>query len=280
MKKFLLFAAAALIAATTFAQEEQPMDAWMHTPTVIKGGRLTPEVINRNKVILPSNLSYTVEPDSEFTFYYPDGSWFAACNKLCLPSIFPDAKRYEIDGKEVTREEFYADATPQFAVVTGQGDKLSAETLKDVNKPNPLFREMADASVEWYRSTYGTVPLPADIVINDPSTLPANAFLNLDYVMTTIEGINKRGLPEGAIEGYVLTLFGKYPEMNLLTNARDLNYWETGIQIPAASVKSLSVGNIAAAVNITPARIMMIKFDGTTISVIPLPDQFVPGEAD
>lgn len=278
MKKFLLFATAALIAATTFAQDERLMDAGANYPIVIKGGKLTPEVINQNKIILPSNLSYTFEPDSEFTFYYPDGSWFGALNKLCLPSIFPDAKHYEIDGEEVTREVFYADDTPEFAVVTGQGDKLSAETLKDVNKPNPLFRKMSDASVKWYKSTFGTVPLPTDIVINDPSTLPANAFLNFDYVMTTIEGIEKRGLPEGAIEGYMLTLFGKYPEMNLLTNARNLNYWENGIQIPAASVKSLSVGDIAAAVNITPARIRMIKFDGTTISVIPLPDQFVPGE--
>ena len=280
MKKVLLFAAAVLIAVSSFAQDEAAMDDFMKTPTIIKGGKLTPAVINSNKVILPPNLSFTVEPDSEFTFYYPDGSWFADWRKSCLASIFPDAKRYEIDGREVTREEFYADSTPQFAIVTGQGDKLSAETLKDVNKPNPLFSEMTNASVEWYRSTFGTKPLPADIIINDPSTLPADGFLNLDYVMTTIEGLEKRGLPEGAIEGYMVTLFGEYPEMNLLTNGKDLDYWPNGYQIPATAVKSLRVGDIADALKLDRARIMMIKFDGATISVIPLPDQFVVGEAD
>ncbi|MDE6514028.1 MAG: hypothetical protein K2L05_07595 [Muribaculaceae bacterium] len=280
MKKFLLFAAAALIAATAFAQDEAPLEDYMKTPTIIKGGKLTPEVINNNKVILPSNLTYTIDPDSEFTFYYPDGSWFADWRKSSLPSIFPDAKRYEIDGREVTREEFYADSTPQFAVVTGAGDKLSAETLKNVNRPNPLFSQMTNASAKWYKSTFGTKPLPADLVINDPTTLPANGFLNLDYVMTTIEGLEKRGLPEGAIEGYMITLFGEYPEMNLLTDSKNLNYWENGHQIPATEVKSLRVGDIAAALNIDPARIRMIKFNGTTISVIPLPDQFVVGEAD
>ncbi|MDE7335910.1 MAG: hypothetical protein K2N10_06335, partial [Muribaculaceae bacterium] len=71
MKKLLLFAAAALIAAIAFAQDEAPLEDYMKTPTIIKGGKLTPEVINNNKVILPSNLTYTIDPDSEFTFYYP-----------------------------------------------------------------------------------------------------------------------------------------------------------------------------------------------------------------
>ncbi|MDE7335249.1 MAG: hypothetical protein K2N10_02905, partial [Muribaculaceae bacterium] len=211
---------------------------------------------------------------------YPDGSWFADWRKSSLPSIFPDAKRYEIDDREVTREEFYADSTPQFAVVTGAGDKLSAETLKNVNRPNPLFSQMTNASAKWYKSTFGTKPLPADLVINDPTTLPANGFLNLDYVMTTVEGLEKRGLPEGAIEGYMITLFGEYPEMNLLTNGKDLDYWPNGYQIPATAVNSLSVGDIAATLKLDPARIMMIKFNGTIISVVPLPDQFVVGEAD
>ncbi len=274
MKKALLLAAASLlISATSFANPELTVDDELKNPIVIKGGKLTPEVIDNNKVIMPSNLPYTVEPDSEFTFYYPDSSGFVGFDKACLTSIFPNAATFEVNGKEVSRDEFYATPNKLISTITGQGNKLSATTYEEAGNPNPALTEMSDKSVEWYKSTFGTVPLPESLVINDPSTLPANGFLNLDFVMITPEGLAQRKLPEGAIAGYMVTLFGTYAEMNLLTDPNSLNYFGAPdqLQIPASELESLSIGSITKALKIDPARIMMIKFDGTTVTLLPLP---------
>lgn len=281
MKKVLLLAAATLIAGQAEAQNEfiqYPVrDDGMCNTYVIKGAKLTQEVITNNKVILPQNLTFTTTPDSEFTFYYPDnGGWFAACGNCVSPTLFPGAKKFEIDGHRVSRDEFYLAPAQLFTIVEGEGDIVRAKTRRDINESSAIFSEMADVSAEWYRSSFGKTPIPTDIVMNDPTTLPDSAFLNLNWVMTTREEAAQ--LPTETINGYMLNMFGPYPEMNIFNDGKGLSYnsgssYMVRTEIISSVPKSLSVGDIASCCNIPPDSILLVKLAGGMITVFSMPNR-------
>lgn len=266
MKKLLFLAAAALTVLTLNARNV----------FVIIGGKLTPEVLTQNKVIIPSYLSYTDTPDSEHTLYFPATGWFAATYTRCIPSIFPDATEYIVDGYRLTREEFYSFPEEFLTTVACNGNKLVAEIRHNINgtlQGIPAFEKTAEASGIWNEATAQKFPIPANIVVNDPATMPADGLINLDWLLTT--ATNAAAIPADAINGYILTMYGLYPEMHLFTQPGKIDYFILHdcdrTEIPATAPSTLSVADIAAAANLDPAAIALIRFDGTTLTIFSLP---------
>lgn len=265
MRTLSALLSAILVCLGSSAQEKNVRDDGLFNVFAIIGGKLTPEVISGTKVILPSNLSFTDSPDSEYTMYYPGCGWFAACHSECLKVIFPDATEFIVDNHPLTRDEFYAFPDQYFTAVACNGTRLVAEVRKNINDIDegiPAFRVMREASGVWAEATARKFPIPENIVINDPSTLPEGSFLNLDWQMATPEAIAK--LPEGTIKGWMLSMMGLYPEMNVLTSDRALGYWSVDeadyLIVPASAVSTMTVAGIAAACKVDPAKIRLIKY--------------------
>lgn len=272
MRKLSAVFFAILVWLGASAQDKTVRDDGMFNVFAIIGGKLTPEVIANTRVILPSNITYTTTPDSEYTFYYPYCGWFAACKSECLKVIFPDATEFVVDNQVLTRDDFYAFPDQLLTVVACDGKRMVAEIRKNVNDIDdgiPAFSAMTKASHVWAEATVGKFPIPENIVVNNPSTLPEDGFLNLDWEMTTTEAVAK--LPAGAIKGWMLSMFGLYPEMNVLTKARELDYWWVSdaqiTPVPASEVKTPTVAAIAAAAKVDPAKIRLIKFNGESFTV-------------
>lgn len=75
---------------------------------VILGADLTAELLAKPYVVQRERIYASDIPDSELMCTFPGSSILAACHLTHLPEIFPNVEAYAINGKNVSKEKFYA----------------------------------------------------------------------------------------------------------------------------------------------------------------------------
>lgn len=124
-----------------------------HTPFVIMGAKVTPEMYEAEKLLVtPEKASSSDAPDSYLGIVMHHNGDVVACQKKFINLLFPNAQKFIVDGQEVTRAEFDRIPASLLRTVTGKdnGKKLVVETCSDVDDPNPAYTSTIDAENEWY----------------------------------------------------------------------------------------------------------------------------------
>lgn len=125
----------------------------LYTPFVIRGAKVTPEMFESEKLLVYlDEVAYTDAPDSYLGIAMHHNGEVVACHKKFIKLLFPDAKKYIVDGHNVTCADFDRIPASLLRTVTGQdnGQKLIVRTCNDVDDPNPAYTSTIDAEHAWF----------------------------------------------------------------------------------------------------------------------------------
>ena len=278
MKKHLILSlviafAGSLVNCMASEPEEPRRDDGMVNTFIIRNATINDleKVGEKFNFIMVNDFSKTSQPDSYYSAILPGTGVLVTTDKALVKALFPETKSFEVNGKPVTEEEFYAVPGQMLASVEYEGGVLKARTRYSVNDPN-LDGDLAYLESEiWYYENAMT-PMPADVALNDPETyfLDPNTIVTLDYIITSPANVKKN---QADVKCYALRMVGANPQIYALTNARDLEYFITcGGERQKADVSAfggpLTVKNIAAYFHRPIEDIFLIKTDGKTVETI------------
>lgn len=273
MKEHLLFTlliafAGSMINCKASEPEEPRRDDGLINTFVINNAQLTPELAEQFNFIMAGDLSMTSQPDSYYSaFIMPGTGVLIATDRAVIKPLFPEAKSFELNGKIVSEEEFYAVPGQLLTRVSYDDGVLKAETRKNVKDDNPYQKDVREETQAWLKGNLGT-PMPGEITLNDPETYFENpsTIVTLDYVVTTPAKVQ-----QADVKGYVLVMLGSNPQIYALTNERDLGYFGFDGSILITDVSAiegpLTVANIAAYLKRSIEELQLIKTDGKTVKV-------------
>ncbi len=255
MKKLALFLMASIVTLSgckTAPKEELRRDDGLYNTFTIEGATITPEVLNKEKVVMMQNLSMTDIPDHEMLMLYPHSGMLLSTTNEVLKTLFPNVKTYVLDGKKVSKKDFYAEPSQMLFTVKYADGTLTATTREDLNDNSVPYTGVSEEGVKWYiECLLNGVTIPESIVVNNPMTMPEHSIINgTNYLMVTPEKAIEEAKTPGA--GFYLSMYGSIPELSILTNAYRLEYGigpsDSKVTLPVNGLKSLAVKNIVEAI--------------------------------
>ena len=181
---------------------------------------------------------------------YPHSGTMLSTKNEVLKTLFPNVKTYVLDGKKVSKKDFYAEPAQMLFTVKYADNTLTATTREDLNDDSVPYTGVADKERKWYFENC-CVNIPEHIVVNDPLTMPRNSIINgTDYLMISPDKAAEDAKTPGI--GFKLSMYGTIPELTLTTDASKLKYIEAPtddeITVSIKNLKSLTVKDIVEAI--------------------------------
>lgn len=271
MKKSILFSALLTLSACVSISAcgekkvEPVRDDGLYRPFVITGAQLLPEALDNNVYCTSDKLFALDYADSECNIYFMHDGAIVSCQVNTIKDLFPNVDKFELNGKTVSKSEFYATPASTLLLVEYSDGVLRAKTDEDVNANNPYYTEESEAeSAFWQSMQTGT--LPSGIVLGDPTTLPADGLVIDGLMMRSPKSVAGKKFDKVALYRYgnrvVMTFNGQYdpkPQAN-------------GVELPVSSLKSLAVDDILAATNTSPDDVFSITLTNNMVSLIRVSD--------
>lgn len=265
MKKLVFILMSLIVSQVSVqaASDEAPRrDDGLFNIFYVEGAKLTPEFLAKENVVLASSLPQIGIPDSQVIMYSPASGVLGSTKDEIIPLLFPDAETFVLNGKPVSEEEFYAAAGQMLTFVSYVDKAIVGRTRNDVNDSNP-YGDLVRQQYKGWRLENMNAVIPEQIVVNDPSTYPADALMFCDFIMTTPEAI--AAMKPEDIKGYAVSLEGDIPCLNVFTDDRTIDSmgWGKSVSVSTFDVGDApSVAAIAAYFKEDPAPIGMIKKKG------------------
>lgn len=124
----------------------------LHTPFVITGATVTPEMFESEKFVPIERVPFVDAPDSYLGIVMYHNGDVIACRKEFIDILFPHATKFVVDGQKVSRSEFNRIPASLLRTVAGEdkGKKLVITTCIDVDDPNPAYEADIKAEQEWF----------------------------------------------------------------------------------------------------------------------------------
>lgn len=254
---------------------------------IIKGGKITPELLASGRFIRPENISYSGRPDSQLRVVYRHSNAIGSCDKNDILQLCTGYSTIEVDGKEVSLQEFMKIPSSLIATATLDGNILKIETLSDVNSRNKsggIYRrdEQRWLAAQLNRSNDGSMLSKfSDVVIDDFSTYPSDIPVDIDRVYRSID--DAKALKKSDIAMIDWTVIGDYVSVKIFTDG----YAYTSIDLPIEyqcefatdRIKTPSISAIATeAPEAWASHVNFIRYSPSYIGVASIGQLTVPSD--